>query len=58
METRQMIRIVEVSTTASAQEVEDALNAPYREGFYYVSQLATDTPGILRWMYKRRVKGE
>jgi hypothetical protein len=56
MQARQMIKVVEVRTSASAKEIEDQLNAPYAEGFYYASQLPTDAPGIVRVLYKRRVK--
>ena len=53
---KQMIRIVEVSLGATAKEIEDALNAPYADGFYYASQLPANDPSLLRVLYKRRVR--
>ena len=53
---KQMIRIVEVSLGATAKEIEDVLNAPYAEGFYYASQLPCNDASMLRVWYKRRVR--
>ena len=53
---RQMIKVVEVQLNASAADIEAQLNAPYADGFYYATQIPTDLPGVLRVMFKRRVK--
>jgi hypothetical protein len=54
------IRVVDVPITATAEEVERLLNAPYEEGYYTYSQAHLNLPeGVtMRAFYKLRVQPE
>ncbi len=54
------IRVVDVPTTAVAEEVEQMLNAPYEDGYYLDRIVQTGIPeGVgTRGLFRLRMKSE
>lgn len=52
-----MIRVVEVPGSATAEEMEAALNAPFADGYYLMKLTGGDTIGF-RAIYKLRERSK
>ena len=56
---KKRIRVIDISKSSSAEEVEEILNAPYEEGFYMTTMYISPAEGMwLRAFFKLRVKEE
>ena len=54
---QKMIRVVEVPGSATAEEMEAALNAPFADGYYLMKLTGGDTIGF-RAIYKLRERSK
>jgi hypothetical protein len=56
---RKRIRVIDISKSASAEQAEEMLNAPYEEGFYMTTMYISPAEGMwLRAFFKLRVKDD
>lgn len=56
---KKQIIVVDVPVGATAQGIEDALNAPYQDGYYFAGLLNTESGAPSRALFRRyRVRAE